>query len=481
MDYIINGFKPDSLFNIFEDISAIPRGSLNESGIADYLEKFAESRGLMHFRDSANNVLIKKDASEGYEDEPPVLFQAHTDMVCEKNSATVHDFSVDPIKLKLKGNFLSADGTTLGADDGIGVALCLALLDADIAHPEIECLFTSAEEVGLIGANAFDYSLISSRRMINLDTGSEDTVLSSCAGGVRTDITMRCDRLVAPPLKSLNIQIVGLKGGHSGAEIHLGLANANRLMGRILANLYRDEPFQLISLSGGLKSNAIPREASAQITALDVDKLTQRIKRLEVIIANELSDADAKFRVRISKGKAYKSALSFADTSRAISLMTLPQNGVITMSPKLPGLVESSTNLGVVTDNCDSLVFSFESRSSCDTRLDDILMGFERLSKLLGAEIEHSSRYPGWEYVENSALREDYCAAYERVRGMSPKVSAIHAGLECGIIKNSIPEMDIISVGPDMYSIHTPSEKLDLRSCERMWKILVAFIEKRGE
>nr|MBQ4318361.1 aminoacyl-histidine dipeptidase [Clostridia bacterium] len=476
----LNDFKPVELFHFFEDIARIPHGSGNEEGIALYLEKFAEDRGLMHWRDETNNVLIKKQATPGYEFCPAILFQAHTDMVCEKNASTVHDFEKDPLKLKLDGKFLYAEGTTLGGDDGIGVALCLAVLnDNTLAHPDIECLFTASEETGLVGAGTFDYSLISARRMVNLDTGDDDVILSSCAGGMRTDLTLEYETFDAPPLKSLSIQVTGLKGGHSGAEIHLGLANANRILGRILNNLYREEPFQLISLSGGLKTNAIPREACAQITVSDPDAVTADIKRLECIISNELCEADSKFRVTVKKGKAYDRVLSFADTAKAIALMTVTPNGVLSMSPRLPELVEASTNLGVIAQNENSLMFSFENRSSSDSKMDDIIITLETLAKHLDVKFSHSNRYPGWEFISNSQLREDYIRAYEDNFGTKPRVTAVHAGLECGLIKDKIPEMDIISVGPNQYSIHTPSERLDLRSCERVWKVIERLLEMK--
>jgi len=484
MEYIINNFSPIELFHFFEDISRIPRGSGNEDGIATFLEQFAEERGLMHWRDDYNNVLIKKPATESYELYPAIMFQAHTDMVCEKNAATVHDFEKDPLKLKLKGNILSAEGTTLGGDDGIGVAICLALLDAkDIEHPDIECLFTSSEETGLVGAGAFDYSLISARRMVNLDTGDDSVILSSCAGGVRNNLSFDYDLLPPPPLKSVEIQITGLTGGHSGAQIHLGYANANRILGRVLANLYREEPFQLISLSGGLKTNAIPREARAVITAYDVDEVIDSVKRLECLISNELCEADSRFRIHVKKGKAYDGAMSFADTSRAIALMTVTPNGVLSMSPKLPELVESSTNLGVITQTADgtkgTLQFAFESRSSSESKMDDICMNLENLAKYLGASVEHTNRYPGWEYITTSKLRDDYSRACKDVYGTELRVTAVHAGLECGLIKDKIPEMDIISVGPNQYAIHTPSERLDLASCERVWNIIVRMLAMR--
>ncbi len=477
MEYIINGFTPAPLFRFFEDISAIPRGSGNEAGIASFLVEFAEKRGLEVLRDAANNVFIRKPASPDYEKAPAVLFQGHTDMVCEKNAATVHDFLRDPLRLKVKDGFLSAEGTTLGADDGAAVALMLALLDDDtLAHPTIECLMTSGEETGLIGAGLFDYSAVTARRMINLDSETEGEVTVSCAGGVRTALTLDCDRVPAPPLKALAIRVTGLAGGHSGAEIHLGRANAIQTLGRILANLYRKEPFQLIGIGGGLKSNAIPREASCRITAADPEGMTRSVRRLEAEIRAELTGADAGFRVYVTKGGAYDAAFTFADTSRAIALLTLPQTGVLSMCPAMPELVESSSNLGVVTQEENKVTFLFESRSSVESKLDDLCLHSELLAKAVGASCSHSARYPGWKFAETSPLREHYCRAYTEENGKPPRVLAIHAGLECGLIVGRIPDMDVISIGPNVHDIHTPFEKLELASCERTWRLVVRML-----
>ena len=477
MDYIINGYTPAPLFRFFEDISAIPRGSGNEAGIAAYLVKFAEERGLEVRRDAVNNVFIRKPASKGYESAPAVLFQGHTDMVCEKNSATVHDFLHDPLKLKVKDGFLSAEGTTLGADDGTAIALMLALLDDDaLAHPMMECLMTSGEETGLIGAGAFDYSVVKARRMINMDSEAEGIAIASCAGGVRTALALDCDQYPAPPLKALSIKVTGLAGGHSGAEIHLGRANANQTLGRILANLYRKEPFQLIEIGGGLKSNAIPREAFCRITAADPEGMTEMIRRLESEIRAELTKADAGFRVGVAKGGAYDTAFSFADTSRVIALLTLPQTGVLAMCPSMPELVETSSNLGVVTQEGSKITFLFESRSSVESRLDDLCLHSELLAKALGASCSHSARYPGWKFAETSPLREAYTRAYTEEFGASPRITAIHAGLECGLVAGQIPDMDIISIGPNVCDIHTPAERLELASCERTWRLLVRML-----
>ncbi len=476
MEYVIKGRKPASVFRFFEEISAIPRPSYHEERIADHLVAFAAERGLECYRDEAHNVLITLPATPGYEKKEPLLFQGHTDMVCEKNSDVVHDFLKDPLKLYLDGKWLRAKGTTLGADNGIAVAMMMAILDGEIAqHPMIQCLFTTAEEVGLDGAGAFDYSRITARRMINMDSEALGTVTAGCAGGVRSDLTFTpaWEEIDAPVLR---ISMTGLAGGHSGENINHGRANANKLMGRLLSALWREQPFRLCRLQGGSKDNAIPRECVAVIAVADADAAMEILtQKASVGIAAELGEADRGFSMRVETADAAL-AMSREDTKGIVTLLAAAQNGVLAMSRDIPGLVEFSRNLGVIHTEEGRVEVIFSSRSSRDPQIEASMNELDLLAASLGASVRHYSRYPGWAYAKESALRDAYLAAYRQVTGKEAGVNVIHAGLECGIISSRVPDMDIISIGPDMKDIHSPDEALDLDAVELFWKTVERLI-----
>lgn len=479
MEYIIKGREPKKLFEIFEEISAIPRGSGNEEKIAKYIEDFAKARGLFCVRDEVNNVFVRMSGSEGRESEEAVLLQGHTDMVCEKNSDTVHDFENDGIKLVLDGKWLRAKGTTLGADNGVAVALMLAILDGELeSHPPIECLFTTSEEVGLDGAKAFDYSLVKAMGMINLDSEEEGVVTVSCAGGVRSDLSMKATR-TAFSGKAYKVKISGLTGGHSGAEINCGRANANKLMGRILFELSKTSDISLSYIEGGSKDNAIPREC-VSVISLNAEKEEETLnafRRVSDVIIAEANESDKN--IKITMTECSEPALMFdkQSTKNAIAVMCIAANGVLAMSEEIDGLVEYSRNLGVVKTNENLIEFIFSSRSSVESRIDCSQSELDALALLTGCEIKHYSRYPGWKYEKISPLRDKYVSVAEKCFGKEPVVMAIHAGLECGIIKSHIHNMDMISIGPDMVGIHSPDEALDLDSFERFWKLVKELLK----
>ncbi len=475
MEYIIKNRKNEKLFNYFEEICAIPRGSGNEKGIADYIEGFAKDRGLFCVRDAADNVFVRIEGSEGREKEDAILLQGHTDMVCEKNSDTEHDFERDPLKLYIDENgWLRAKGTTLGADNGVAVALMLLVLDGGLeSHPAVECLFTTSEEVGLDGAKAFDYSVVKATGMINLDSEAEGIVTVSCAGGVRSDLMMKAERITFEG-EALEIKLTGLAGGHSGAEINCGRANANKLMGRILTSLLGDINYNLVTIEGGSKDNAIPRECRALIAvkAEDADAAAAKVKAEADAIYAELSDCDKSMVVECKKTDAPDKMLDGEYTRYAVTLPAVATNGVMAMSRDIEGLVEYSRNLGVIKDNGEEIEFIFSSRSSVESRIDAYCQELDAIEAITGCETKHYSRYPGWKYEKESVLRDKYVESARRVLGKEAIVEAIHAGLECGIIKSSIPYMDIISIGPDMKGIHSPDEALDLDSFERLWFVI---------
>ena len=479
MEYIIKGRKPEKFFNYFEEISAIPRGSGNEKGIADYIVAFAKKRGLTCYRDEINNVFVRMPATKGRENEGAVMLQGHTDMVCEKNFDTEHDFENEGIKLVLDGDILRADGTTLGADNGVAVALMLAILDGELdSHPTIECLFTTSEEVGLDGAKAFDYNLVTADKMINLDSEGEGLATVSCAGGVRTDLSMKA-ATVECQKNAILIKLSGLAGGHSGAEIHCERANANKLMGRVLALLLGEVKFNLVRIEGGSKDNAIPRECRALIALdeSDVEKAIDIIKAQQAVIKRELSEVDKNMSLEAVTLEGVSTCFDSTTTKNAVSLMSIVANGVFAMSHDIEGLVEYSRNLGVIKTDENGIEFIFSARSSTESLIDHSQRELEMLGGLCSCSVRHYSRYPGWRYEKESALREIYKKAAEKVLGREPVIMAIHAGLECGIIKSHINNMDMISIGPEMRDIHSPDECLDLPSCERFWLIIEEMLK----
>lgn len=479
-NYLISGYTPASLFRYFEDLCAIPHGSGNEAGVAEYLCDFAKSRGLFCIRDTANNVFIRKKASAGYEDHPAILLQGHTDMVCEKNADTVHDFERDPLDLYIEDGWLRARGTTLGGDDGIAVAMMLAILDdTTLNHPMLECLFTTGEETRMAGADEFDYSVVTARKLINLDSEAEGIVTVSCAGGTDVMLNYPVDR-IAESARTLRVSVKGLAGGHSGAEIHLCRANANRVLARLLAALYEDEPFHLISISGGNKRNAIPREAQAEIAVLDEKRATRIILEEEARITAELSPADSGFRVHVGKGCVREEMFSYKDTSAVLNLLLTVPNGVIAMSPTVENFVRTSSNIGVVTTDEAGVHVGIMARSSCDSEMDATLVVLSRLAKLIGAEYVLEDRHAGWELCPDSALTRDYVETWKSLYpGKEPVVCGIHAGLECGIIISKLEGgCDAISIGPDMRNIHTPDEALSLLSCQRTYALVVEMLAR---
>ena len=478
MNYILKDRYPEEVFRYFEEISAIPRGSANEKGIADYLCAFAEAKGLRYVRDAIHNVAIFKAASEGRENEPAVMLQGHTDMVCEKNGDTVHDFEKDGIKLILgQDGWLRADGTTLGGDDGFAVATMLAILSDDsLSHPALECLFTVQEETGLGGASEFDYSVLSARKIINLDTEDEGTAVASCAGSMNLTFTLEGEQ-VAFAGSVVKLSLIGLAGGHSGTDIDKGRANSIMLMGRILNMLYREQPFNLISLSGGNKRNAIPRECEAVIAVLDADKVIDRARELVGQIRAEMSASDAGLRLKTGKAPKPETVLSYKDTSKVLSLLALIPNGVIAMSNSKEGLVETSSNLGVVRTEGGKIEFSVYARSSVEPSMDYVLCRMERVEKVTGLAMTFEDRAPGWAFNPNSELQKQFVDCYKRLYGKEGKVEAIHAGLECGIILEKMGGGDAIAIGPDMRDIHTPDERLNLDSVRRLYRLVVEMLK----
>ena len=477
MEYIIKNRKPNRLFEIFEEICKIPHGSGNEEQIAAYIEGVAKKNGHFCIRDSVNNVFVRVEGTSGRENESAILLQGHTDMVCEKNSDTVHDFERDPLKLRLDGKWLRAEGTTLGADNGVAVAVMLAIIEGVLeSHPPVECLFTTSEEVGLDGAKAFDYSVVKATGMINMDSEEEGIVTVSCAGGLRSDLSFKATR-VAFRGKAYEIKISGLVGGHSGVEINCGRANANKLMGRILIELSKVTDVNLSYIEGGSKDNAIPRECRAIIAVADGNAALAAFEGLRDAIVGELYECDKGAMITMTETDAPELMINACGSRSVISVLGLAANGVFAMSEGIGGLVEYSRNLGVVKTSGDVVDMVFSTRSSVESRIDSSISELYSLASLTGCSVCHYSRYPGWKYEKESALRDKYVSVARECFKKEPIIMAIHAGLECGIIKSHIPNMDMISIGPEMKGIHSPDEALDLDSLERFWTLIKEMLK----
>ncbi len=468
---ILKGLKPQRVFEIFEDICAIPHGSGNTKKISDYCVAFAKDRGLWVFQDNLNNVIVKKAASVGYENHPPVIIQGHLDMVCEKEPDCDIDFLRDGLRIRVDGDFVSADGTTLGGDDGIAVAMALSILeDNTLCHPPLEILFTVDEETGMYGAAGLDATLISGKRLINIDSEAEGVLTVGCAGGARAEIEIPlqiCD-IKMPCYK---VSVNGLIGGHSGAEINKGRLNSNVVMGNFLRAI--DGKYNIVDIAGGLKDNAIPTFTECTLsTDCDIMSLAS-----DFVNNNKIS-TDNGLCITVEPISQTESGFT-AESSRIVAefLSTVP-NGVQAMSRHIEGLVETSLNLGILkTENC-TLCASFAVRSSVGAEKAKLLEKLSGVAERFGGIYQSHSHYPAWEYREVSPLRDTFVNAFECIYGKKPIVEAIHAGLECGLLSDKIKGLDAVSIGPDLFDIHTPRERLSIASTARTYYYLCEVLKE---
>ena len=420
------------VFAYFEELAAIPHGSRNTRQISDYLISFAKEHGLECYQDEANNVVIIQEASAGYESADPIIMQGHMDMVCEKEKGVEIDFEKDGLELYVDGDFLKAKGTTLGGDDGVAVAYILAIMDSpEIVHPRLEAVITVDEEIGMLGAEVIDLSMLKGHKMLNIDSDVEGHFLTSCAGGMTVDT-------VIPVIwqkqqgYGAGLTVTGLEGGHSGSEIDKEHANANILMGRVLKYLSDRMELAVVSLAGGLKDN----------------------------------------------GTGEYDVLSYSSMTKVIFYLRNVPNGVQHMSMVMPGLVETSLNTGIMKLTTDGLELTSSVRSSVSTRKEELKDKLEYLAEFLGGEISVSGDYPAWEYRAESDIREGISAVYEELFHEEPVFEAIHAGLECGILSGKIADLDCVSFGPNNFDIHTPKERLSISSTEKVWKLIVEFLKR---
>ena len=464
----------------FEEISAIPRASYKEEKIAEYLCDFARLRGLEYYRDEANNVLINAPATKGREGEPALLLQGHTDMVCEKNDGVEHDFDTDGIDLYEENGWVKARGTTLGADNGVAVAVMLYVLDGALgSHPALQCLFTASEEVGLDGVKALDYSKIFARRMINMDGADDAVIIAGCSGGQRSEVLLDVKTEKIEPKYVATLRLRGLYGGHSGEDINKGRANANALMARALYSLLKDFDVRIIEIHGGSKDNAIPRECKAIVALDDVCAVRDAVSAIESTLKDGLCRDDADFSLTLEevKNDGCVYALAREDASRVLTLMHVIKSGVLEMSNDIEGLVEWSRNLGIVDCDASGAVITFSTRSSFESRIDASADEIDDLAHALGAKTHHHSRYPGWSYAPTSNVRDEYVRAYEALFGKKPHIETIHAGLECGFVSEAVPDMDIICCGAVVLDLHSPDERLNKASFERLFTVIKKMIE----
>ncbi len=478
---ILEHLDPKNVFYYFEEICAIPHGSRNTTALTDYLIEFAKKKSLTYVSDKLGNVIIYKCGSKGYEKSPAVILQGHIDMVCEKNYelASKFDFKKDGLKLEVSDEYVYAKGTTLGGDDGIAVAYMLALLDGDYVHPPIECVFTVDEEIGMDGAHAIDPSYLKGRRLLNLDNEEQGEILTSCAGGSRVICRVPVRYCEKQGVKC-NLVICGLQGGHSGTEIDKYHGNANLLMGRMLHFVGKQISYDLAGLNGGLQDNAIPREAKAQIliNEQDVEKLEGIVSEYEKVIQNEYSAVEHNITIYCETFESVqKSVLTPKTRERAVFLLMTIPDGIQKMSMNTEHLVQTSSNAGIMRLQDDYFELIVSVRSSVTSEKIALRDKIQYLTETIGGTYLVESDYPAWEYKEDSELRAIMFDVYQQCFGKNPHMVGIHAGLECGIFYEKIPDLDIVSFGPTIENIHTPKEKLDINSTKETWEFLLKLLE----
>ena len=471
------GLEPQAVFACFEKLCSIPHGSRNTKAISDYLVSFAAEHGIRCIQDKLNNILLFGEGTCGMENHPPVVLQGHMDMVCEKDPDCKLDMAVDGLDLAHDDTCVFARGTTLGGDDGIAVAFAMALLtDKSIPHPPLEIIITVDEEIGMLGAAAMDLSEVKGRTMINLDSEDEGIFTVSCAGGATATISLPAPRrAVYGPCIRLSVD--GLRGGHSGAEIHKNRANANKVMGEFLSRIQTLMPLCLTSFSGGSKDNAIPRacQATAVAMGLHLERINETAAALQAEIREKYDEPDVMvqaFDVDALGGNG----LSTEDTAKVIALLNSVPNGVQAYSANMPGLVQTSLNLGIAKLG-EQFTATFSVRSSVNQEKQELLSKLRSLAEFHGGSYSQMGEYPAWEYRKDSPLREAMVAAYRKLFDKEPKVLAIHAGLECGLLGQKLPGLDCVSIGPQMHDIHTSREKLEIASTKRTWEFLLEVLK----
>lgn len=480
----LSNLQPKRVFEIFEELCAIPHGSGNTDAVSDYCVEFARARNLAATKDELNNVVITKPASKGYEEHDTVILQGHLDMVCVKTKDSKHDFTKDGLELFVEDGFVKAKDTTLGGDDGIAVAMALAILEDDsLAHPPLEAVFTVDEEVGMLGAAAMDMSELRGKYLLNIDNEEEGVFLTSCAGGIRADVVIPAPKVSVNDVTECEIVIDGLAGGHSGTEIHRGRANAHKIFGRLLYMLNDNVRYSISELSGGKMDNAIACFVRAKVLVEpeDVSLLCETAAELVCELKTEYRGVDDSIAITVTNTGNTGTSMMTPKAKEILTffLMNCP-NGVVKMSADINGMVETSLNCGVLEyDGAhEEIHIGFAIRSAVESAKMAVYHQIEYLAEFLGCGCAGSGNYPGWQYQKDSRLRMLFGEIYEQQTGKKAEFSAIHAGLECGVFKSKLPDLDIISYGPDIFDIHTTGERLSVESAARMYELTLEVLKR---
>ncbi len=474
---VLGHLEPKKILGFFEEICAIPHGSGNTKQISDYLVKFAEDRNLEYYQDSENNVIIIKEATEGYEASNSVILQGHIDMVCEKAPDSSKDMETEGIDLVVDGNIVSANGTTLGADNGVACAMMMAILDSsDIPHPRVEAVFTVDEEIGMLGAAVLDVSPLKGKTMLNIDSEDEGVFTVSCAGGNLTKCTL--------PVKYeyydgdfYEVKVSGLTGGHSGIEIDKGRANSNVLIGRVLYEISNETDMRISKLNGGLKDNAIPVESSAVFAVSRGYNPDEICLRLNELFKNEYNHTDSGVNLEVAPCPNAM-VMDKESTDNVLYMLSNLPNGVVKMSEDIEGLVQTSLNLGICKTNDSEFYAAFCVRSSVESEKHALVDTIKNVMAKVSGNVLVEGDYPGWEYRKNSPLRDLMCEVFNEQYGYMPKVEAIHAGVECGMFAGKIPDLDCVSYGPSLKEIHTFREHMDVESIRRVWNMTLEILKR---
>lgn len=482
MNYVTKGLYPEKVFRNFENISQIPRSSGKEKEVSDFIVKFASDLGLDTYQDEYNNIVVRKPASNGRPEGPTLMLQAHIDMVTESGDFSSHDFDKDPIELIIEGNHLHANDTTLGADNGIGVAYMMSILESqDIIHPNLECVFTADEEVGLVGVNKLDFSDLKSSIVINLDSEEDYNILVGCAGGVDSILSIRKEYKPAVATNvALEINVRGLFGGHSGVDIDKNRGNANQILGRLLDAISVD--FDMFNIDGGSKRNAIPRKAETIISVSDndIEQAARDIQKMAAKIQKELYSTEPNLKVSLRRNAAMDFKVFTSECkNKIINTLLLMPAGVIAMEAELVNQVETSTNFALVKETPTHIEFRNLTRSSSQSKKEYIKNKIRALANVMGAEIDFTVGYPAWEYNSNSQLEKKAVDIYRDVFKKDPNVLVMHCGLECGILLSKLPQKaEAVSIGPTMYDVHTPKEYVEIDSVGKIWDYLLELLKR---
>ncbi len=470
--------EPQKVFKYFEELASIPHGSGNMDKIADYCVEFAKKHSLEYYRDSANNVVIYKDAAVGYENAKPVILQGHLDMVCQQTEDRGIDFTAEGLDLLVEGDFVSARGTTLGADNGIAVAMILAILHSDtLPHPSIEAVFTTDEEIGMLGAMALDMSILNGRKMVNIDAEEDESVTVSCAGGSDFQVSFPLTRVIKNGTE-ITVVLKGLQGGHSGVEIDKGRVNANILAGRFLGYMNSITEYSVISIDGGDKGNAIPNLCKINLCVENAEAFVGAATDYLTTVKKEISAREGNFIFEISTGKKCEhNVLEPSIQGNIIYTLLCVPNGIVEMSAEIKGLVETSLNLGILKTDSSEILLHFTLRSNKKSAMEFLQSRLTAFFRTMPCQIKAFGHYPAWEFNSQSTLQGEYIEAYKSVTGKEPTVEAIHAGLECGVFSSALKGLDCIAIGPQLFDVHTVRERISISSVQKIYRILTELLK----